>query len=146
MNKELLEKARAAESPEELLKLAHKVGMDDFTEENAKAYFETMHHSGEIADEDLDVSAGGCYNSAGELNVTLGNLCSARNSATPQWICKQCKQPAALCRCLPEASDFEESLGFAFKSKVKNACETCEYIKTYLSGGNYICSNPNMKN
>ena len=60
MNEELLAKAKAAGSPEELLKLAHENGMSYFTEENANAYFNVLHQSGEIADEELENAAGGC--------------------------------------------------------------------------------------
>ncbi len=48
MNEEILAKAREAQSPEELLKLAHENGMTDFTAENAIEYYAMMHRSGEI--------------------------------------------------------------------------------------------------
>lgn len=78
MNEELLEKARAAKSPEELLALARENGMEEFTEENAKAYFEAMSESGEIADEEMDVSAGSCcaVRAHGQKMVALFNSCS----------------------------------------------------------------------
>ena len=41
-NKELLAKAKAAETPEALLTLAKENGME-MTEESAAAYFEIMH-------------------------------------------------------------------------------------------------------
>lgn len=60
-NSELLEKAKAANSVEELLVLAKGNGMT-LTEERAKAYFEQLHPtSGELADEELEnVAGGGC--------------------------------------------------------------------------------------
>ena len=66
MNEEILAKARAAKSPEELLKLAQDNGMSEFNEENAKAYFEVMHHSGELSDDELEQAAGGCKRGAEE--------------------------------------------------------------------------------
>lgn len=60
MNDAIFEKARAAKSPEELLKLAQDNGMTDFTEENAEAYFNTLHKSGEISDDELEGAVGGC--------------------------------------------------------------------------------------
>ena len=65
-NKELLAKAKAAETPEALLTLAKENGME-MTEESAAAYFEIMHpKAGELADEALNnVSGGGCRKSAG---------------------------------------------------------------------------------
>ena len=76
-NEELMAKARAAKSPEELLRLAHENGMPEFTEENAKVYFEALHHSGELSDEEMDVSAGGCaVRSHGQKMVSALNTCS----------------------------------------------------------------------
>ena len=98
MNQELLKKARAAKSPEELLQLAHENGMTDFTEENAKGYFEVMHKSGELSGEEMDVSAGGCKK-GDYLVVTRGNLCSKGwsehiNNAWvfTNWKCKTCQE------------------------------------------------------
>ena len=82
MNNEILAKARAAKTPEELLQLARENNIADFTEENAKAYFEAMHRSGELADEELDVSAGGCKN-GGKTVVTHLNSCG-------HFLCRDC--------------------------------------------------------
>lgn len=82
-NKELLEKARQANSPEELLALAKENDME-LTEESAKAYFEQLHKTSELSDEELDnVSGGGCHSGDGRLIVTLGNSCE-------YWRCKSC--------------------------------------------------------
>ncbi len=145
MNNELLKKAREAKSPEELLELAKGLGADGFPEEKAEELFNALHRSGELSDEELDVSAGGCSASDGALLVVRGNLCSTRHSANPQWRCKRCHQPASLCRCLPDPSGFEDDLGFAFKTNVKHACDTCDYLKERISAGNYKCGNPAMK-
>ena len=56
-NKELLEKARQAKSPEELLAIANENGVD-MNEDSAKAYFEHLHNSGELSDDELDGVAG----------------------------------------------------------------------------------------
>ena len=58
--KELLLKAKEAKSPEELLNIARASGMTDFTEENAKAYFNVLNQHGELADEEIDAAGGGC--------------------------------------------------------------------------------------
>lgn len=55
---EMIEKARAAKTVEELLALAKENGME-MTEESAKAYFEQLHKSVELADDELDSVAGG---------------------------------------------------------------------------------------
>ena len=58
--KELLEKAKAAESAEELLELAKAEGIEMSAEE-AEKYFADLHQSGELSDEELDnVAGGGC--------------------------------------------------------------------------------------
>ena len=60
LNNELLAKAKAAKSPEELLALAKENGMK-LTEEEAKAYFDRLHpQTGELSDSELDNVSGGC--------------------------------------------------------------------------------------
>ena len=59
LNSELLEKAKQAGTAEEILSLAKANGVE-LTEEDAKEYFEQLHRSGELSDEELDNVAGGC--------------------------------------------------------------------------------------
>lgn len=76
MNNEILAKARAAGSPEELLKIAHENGQPEFTMENAEVYFNAINHHGELSDEEMDVSAGGCaVRSHGQKMVSTFNSC-----------------------------------------------------------------------
>lgn len=77
--------AQTAKSPEELTEIAKEAGIGDFSEENAKAYFETMHKSGELSDSEMDVSAGGCLQmrSGGRIIVTHLNSCE-------HFVCKNC--------------------------------------------------------
>ena len=58
---ELIEKAKSAKTPEELMALAKENGVE-LTEESAKAYFEQLNpKTGELADEELNnVAGGGC--------------------------------------------------------------------------------------
>lgn len=73
---ELMKKAEAAKSPEELLSIAKENGIEDFTEENAKAYFAQLHKSGELSDDELDnVAGGGCHYKDGRLVTTMSNRC-----------------------------------------------------------------------
>ena len=60
-NKELIETARKAGSPEELLAFAKKNGVE-MTGEDAKNYFDQLHpKTGELSDDELDnVAGGGC--------------------------------------------------------------------------------------
>ena len=56
---ELIAKARAAKSAEELIALA-KANNLEITETDAKTYFEQLNANGTLSDEELDVVAGGC--------------------------------------------------------------------------------------
>ena len=58
---ELIEKAKSAKTPEELMALAKENGME-LTEESAKAYFEQLNpKTGELSDDELNnVAGGGC--------------------------------------------------------------------------------------
>ena len=130
MNEEILAKARTAKSPEELLKIAHDNGMTDFTEENAKAYFEAMHKSGELADEEMDVSAGGCgtLRAHGQIMVSIFNSCG-------HYRCGACNSSYSLGK--KAAYRDEETL---------NACDqkvfdpNNEYGHTGRCGDCYYCS------
>ncbi|MDE5754255.1 MAG: Nif11-like leader peptide family RiPP precursor [Oscillospiraceae bacterium] len=79
MTPELIEKARQAESPEELLALAKENGIT-LTEDEAREYFSELHKqsqkNGELSDDELDnVSGGGCYYKDGRLVVTALYSC-----------------------------------------------------------------------
>ena len=56
---ELIAKAKAAKSTEELLALAKENNVE-MTEEQAKIYFEQLNANGTVSDDELDVVAGGC--------------------------------------------------------------------------------------
>ena len=75
---ELIEKAKSAKTPEELMALAKENGVE-LTEESARAYLDLLHpKTGELADEELDnVSGGGCYAKDGYLMTTAGYRCGA---------------------------------------------------------------------
>ncbi len=76
MDQELLTRAKAAKTAEELLTLAKENGME-LTEAEAKTYFDLLHpQTGELSDDELDnVSGGGCYSSGGRLKTTCGYKC-----------------------------------------------------------------------
>lgn len=61
-NEDIIRKAKSARSPEELLQLAKSEGMSGMTEETAGKLYDRLHSSShELSDEELDVSAGGCF-------------------------------------------------------------------------------------
>ena len=65
LTQEIIEKAKAAESAEELLAIAKESGID-MTADEAVTYFAQLHpSSAELSDNELDaVSGGGCNNSS----------------------------------------------------------------------------------
>ena len=79
---ELILKAKEAKTAEELLVLAKENGVE-LTEEGANAYFEQLHQSGELSDEELgNVSGGGCYHDD-KLVVPALHYCDS-------WQCRKC--------------------------------------------------------
>lgn len=92
-NRELLEKAKAAKSAEELLELA-KANSVELTEEEAAGYFAQLHQSGELSDEELDsVAGGGCQVKAFEVNtneVSEGDLFMCTDPHTKYKCCPAC--------------------------------------------------------
>ena len=78
---ELIEKAKSAKTPEELMALAKENGME-LTEESAKAYLDLLHpQTGELSDDELDNVAGGDCHNGGRLVVSAMNYCD-------EWRCK----------------------------------------------------------
>ena len=55
---ELIAKAKAAKSAEELLELAKENGVE-LTEEEAKTFFEQLHTNGAVSDDELEAVTGG---------------------------------------------------------------------------------------
>lgn len=71
-NQELLQKARKANSSEELLDIGRENGVE-LTKEDAEVYFEELHQSRKLSDEELDnVAGGGCNNDSG---YKKGQMC-----------------------------------------------------------------------
>ena len=90
LNTEMIEKAKAAKSAEELLELA-KAGGVKMTADEAATYFAQLNpKSGELDDDDLDaVAGGGCGGSDNDnpavgvgdkLQITSGKNCSSCGS------------------------------------------------------------------
>ena len=103
---EMIEKAKAAKSAEELLEVA-KAGGVEMTVDEAKTYFAQLTpKSGELDDDALDGVAGGCGGSGeiylpdGTIRVTSGQTCykcggtegyvSVPNNGFPVVRCNKC--------------------------------------------------------
>ena len=134
---ELMNKAKAAKNPEELLELAKKNGFPDMDPETAENYFDRLSRSGEISDEELDSAAGGCKK-GGRRMVSLGNLCPG-----DFWVCKHCLLPANTCVCSwDKVPDLARKLGnVSIFPNVKDSCSTCGWCS--YEGGTWYCNNSN---
>ena len=80
---ELIVKAKAAKSAEELLALAKEYN-GELTEAEAKTYFEQLNANGAVSDDELDVVAGGCgetYKAGTKVRFTDGTMCPKCRSA-----------------------------------------------------------------
>ena len=121
LNNEILAKAKAAKTPEELIEIA-RVNDVEMTEEGAKAYFDLLHpKTGEISDDELDEVAGGaCYRGDGRMVTTVANLCR-------EWRCKkdgnrmESDHRPICCKC--------------GKTAICNSCKFCTYEK-----GLWLCN------
>ena len=74
---ELIAKAKAAKSAEELFELAKENNVE-LTEEEAKTYFEQLNANSAVSDDALDVVAGGCgemYKVGTKVRFTDGTMC-----------------------------------------------------------------------
>ena len=127
LNNELLAKARAAKSPEELLALAKENNVE-LTEESAKAYFDRLHpQTGELSDDELDnVAGGGCYARGGKMVVSGMHRCQ-------HYFCKYCGG-----RGLDKRKGWNCARCGAIVS-----CDICQYC-TYEKGL-WLCNNPIYK-
>lgn len=77
---ELVEKAKQTKSAGELAALAKENGVE-MTVEEAKAYYEKLHSTGELADDELDnVSGGGCGDRNDFQWPKVGDLVRLRKS------------------------------------------------------------------
>ena len=131
-DKELLEKAKQANSSEELLALAKENNVE-LTQEQAVAYFEQMNKSGVLSDDELDNVAGGtCYND-GRPVVTIANCCEL-------WTCGTCGEVVG-------KGDYHKCPrnwgSFTAYDTVDRHCKTCKYC-TYEKAL-WICNHPDRK-
>ena len=99
---EMIEKAKAAKSAEEMLELAKANGVE-MTADEAKIYYAQLNpKSGELDDDDLDAVAGGaCATTAlGRVRITSGQCCpkcggtigivNSLSGSTPFIDCEKC--------------------------------------------------------
>ena len=101
---EMIEKAKAAKSAEELLEIA-KAGGVEMTADEAATYFAQLNpKSGEINDDDLDSVAGGACDTKDDAKSNAANLACPKCGTVGnfnyygaynnghKWVCKSCLQ------------------------------------------------------
>ena len=119
-NAEMIEKAKAAASAEELLELA-KAADVEMTEDEAAAYFAQLNpKSGELSDDDLDNVAGGACQSKEKpfekkVRVTSGQTCTC---GTNIGILKPYGQYAfdyVLCEPCDHIIGFDNGMNFTYE-------------------------------
>ncbi len=130
---EMIEKARAAKTAEELLALAKENNVE-MTEEEAKTYFAQFNPvSGELSDDELDnVAGGGCHASDGRLITTIGNKCKS-------WMC-----PHHTDQNLARREDSNGNHLCNNDKSVDPCCNNCRYC-SYESGIWYCNCSSNRK-
>ena len=83
MDQELLTRAKAAKTAEELLTLAKENGIEMTAEEAQKIFAQLHSQSGELSDDELDnVSGGACYGRDDCLMTTIAYGCRYYEPAT----------------------------------------------------------------
>lgn len=138
MNKEIIEKAKNAKSPEELIALAKENGRE-MTKEQAETVFKSLQKSGELSDDELSDAVGGCHlftyypsiDLKGVYNLVI-NCEKGEFYRSPQgysksyWTCSICsahltsRSPTDLEECYHVSHNFNNRLG----------CSSCYWFKT----------------
>ncbi len=130
MTNELMQKAKACKSAEELLALA-KENDYSMTEEEAERIFAELHSEGELSDDELDGAAGGsCYVRGGWMVVTAFHVCE-------HWTHVGCGGDQNTCNCTGGRTRTGQA------RRVTPECQSCKYAKK--SGARLICKNENNK-
>lgn len=127
---ELIEKAKTAKTAEELRALA-KENDWEMTEESAQAYFNQLHKTGELSDDELDnVAGGGCHSSDGRLVVTVGHICG-------DWQCHKCSDKGYGFGDR-DKWDIHTCPDFLGGGKVAACCDTCS--RCSYENGLWLCN------
>lgn len=140
---ELVLKAKESKTAQELMAFA-KENDFEMTEESAEAYFEQIHKTGELSDDELDnVSGGGCYASDGRLIVTCGHGCK-------KWVCEKCGYGLQYVRQFTYHGTTKyyytdwahcfTGCGYAYCPEEDWTCKNCRYY--VWERGLFLCNNP----
>ena len=133
-NNELIEKARAAKSVEELCEIA-KANNVELAAEEAAEYFKQLNpKTGELSDDELDNVAGGsCHAADGRMVVTVGHSCIL-------FECKSCggrKKAYGLVQHVDNNADTQLCVC------ALQDCNHCRYMS--YEGGKWLCNHSGTK-
>lgn len=128
---EMIQKAKAAKSFEELKALAKENELE-LTDEEAQAYYEQLHATtGEMEDDELEnVAGGGCHKKDGRLIITAFSTCR-------KWACERCggneKNFWDEHGCGPKKNG-----GYTYTRRF--VCTCCKYMS--YEKGLWLCNHP----
>ncbi len=148
-NEEIINAARAAKSPGELLETVKGFGVEEFSEENARAYFELLNRNGELSDDELENASGGGCTNKGRKVVSKGNVCPSSKAVVTcqdsEWQCKQCKKWGWSCTCgRPLLNELERTCQMSFRFNAIGVCGSCNLC--IYENGLWICTNDKINN
>jgi len=134
-HKELILRAKEANTAKELLTLAKENGME-LSEEDAELYL-GMKQTGEIPDNALDeVSGGAAYTlTGGYLIVTNFHECD-------RWVCDQCGGTRFTYMTILEGKDWVHKCG-GYPNGCGKGCATCQYMKYRFPF--QVCTHPETR-
>ena len=119
---EMIEKAKAAKSAEELLEIA-KANNIEMTADEAKTYFAQLNpKSGELSDDDLDSVAGGACQKTDDSPL-LGKTVRITDGAT----CKKCGTNIGIV----------DKVYSAYGLCLGAVCQNCRFVINDIQDGNY---------
>ena len=135
---EMIEKAKAAKSAEELLELA-KASNVELTADEAKTYFAQLGpKSGELDDDDLDNVAGGACGNNGSDGVWGREIKGSADCLVSCWVCGKCGSISLdvtwQAHALPH--NIFHNINYCGACGKRAWCQSCKYFKT-IDGKNW---------
>ena len=128
---ELIAKAKAAKSADELLELAKENNVE-LTEEEAKTYFAQLNANGAVSDDELDAVAGGgsCPSGEEENEVNTFSLIGKKVKVLSGEMCPKChSDEGVVC--------YDSLAASAGTRSMKVVCPKCnEMITNYVNNEN----------
>ena len=139
LTQEIIEKAKAAKSAEELLAIAKENGID-MTADEAATYFSQLNPKyGELDDDDLDNVAGGACGKQGIDGVWGKEIKGSADYFAECWVCGKCGSTALDAEWNNQAFSAKNIFYTQYYCGACGArawCQSCKYFKT-IDGKNW---------